>query len=305
MAAKLNTVGAVTLKTLRKEGGAESADLAASVALKKTVGDTAVTLRLTEATLANVKSLNGAVLMLSKALGSGVTGTAKYDLAAKSVVASLSQLRKLGGGRLLETGAVWNSRAKQWVLEAAGKPHPAHKLSATYNPHTGTLWGAYQTDVRGFTLAPSYSFAKRAGALAVTRKLSGGQTVRATYAHPDRLCVLELANKPFKVGLKTRATRDGLGPFTLGISVERDIMLGGGARPPAAKGAKPGESATSGEAKGGQRGLGPAARDPTLDDKLAALDAAFEARFAAKGANSRRLANGVDVVSFKATPKKA
>ena len=71
-------------------------------------------------------------------------------------------------------------------------------LRSRYNAQTGALWGAYQADVRGFTLAPSYSFAKRAGALAVTRKLSGGQTVRATYALPDRLAVLELANKPFK-----------------------------------------------------------------------------------------------------------
>ncbi len=69
MAAKLNTVGAVTLKNVRKEGGAEAVDLAASVALKKTLGDTAVTLRLTEATLADMKSFNGAMLTLTKALG--------------------------------------------------------------------------------------------------------------------------------------------------------------------------------------------------------------------------------------------
>lgn len=69
MAAKLNTVGAITLKNLRKEGGADSVDVAASVAVKKAVGGTAVTLRLTEATLANVQSLNGALLTLSKALG--------------------------------------------------------------------------------------------------------------------------------------------------------------------------------------------------------------------------------------------
>ncbi len=69
MAAKLNTVGAVTLKNLRKEGGAEAVDLAASVALKKTLGDTAVTLRLTEATLADMRSFNGAMLTLTKALG--------------------------------------------------------------------------------------------------------------------------------------------------------------------------------------------------------------------------------------------
>ena len=71
-------------------------------------------------------------------------------------------------------------------------------LRCRYNPQTGALWGAYQADVGGVTLAPSYSFAKREGALAVTRKLSGGQTLRATYALPDRLAVLELANKPFK-----------------------------------------------------------------------------------------------------------
>ena len=69
MAAKLNTVGAITLKNLQKEGGAEAVDVAASVALKKAVGRTAVTLRLTEATLANVQSLNGALLTLSTALG--------------------------------------------------------------------------------------------------------------------------------------------------------------------------------------------------------------------------------------------
>ena len=71
-------------------------------------------------------------------------------------------------------------------------------LCCRYNPQTGALWGAYQADVAGVTLAPSYSFAKREGALAVTRKLAGGQTLRATYALPDRLAVLELANKPFK-----------------------------------------------------------------------------------------------------------
>ena len=69
MAAKLNTVGAITLKNLKKEGGADSVDVAASVAVKKVVGGTAVTLRLTEATLANVQSLNGALLTVSKALG--------------------------------------------------------------------------------------------------------------------------------------------------------------------------------------------------------------------------------------------
>ena len=39
--------------------------------------------------------------------------------------------------------------------------------------------------------------------------------------------------------------------------------------------------------------------------KLAELDAALDARFAAQGANPRRLANGVDVVSFRGAPKKA
>ena len=219
------------------------------------------------------------------AAGSGLTGTAKLDLASKSVVASLSQLQKLANGRALEAAAIWNSRSRQCVLEASAKPHAAHKLSATcapwgtlrawqhkklgdvrrmphfrlfvwvteafgvltrvhklwvgcrradgalaaatctmliftlqllgcrYNPQTGALWGAYQADMGGVTLAPSYSFAKRAGALAVTRKLAGGQTLRATYALPDRLAVLELANKPFKV----RAKPESLKPISISL----------------------------------------------------------------------------------------
>ena len=63
-----------------------------------------------------------------------MTGTAKFDLASKSVVASLSQLQKLAGGRVLEAAVVWNSRLRQCVLEASAKPHAAHKLSATCAP---------------------------------------------------------------------------------------------------------------------------------------------------------------------------
>lgn len=72
MAAKINTVGAITLKNLRREGGAESVDVAASMALKRTFGDTAVTLRLTEAAFTDLKSLNGALLTVSKAVGAMV-----------------------------------------------------------------------------------------------------------------------------------------------------------------------------------------------------------------------------------------
>ena len=72
MAAKINTVGAITLKNLRREGGAESVDVAASMALKRTFGDTALTLRLTEAAFTDLKSLNGALLTVSKAVGAVV-----------------------------------------------------------------------------------------------------------------------------------------------------------------------------------------------------------------------------------------
>lgn len=108
-----------------------------------------------------------------------------------------------------------------------------------------------------------------------------------------------------QVGLKTRATRDGLAPFTLGITIEREIALNssggahGSSTGAAAQGAKPGG------AGGARPWPGAAARDPTLGDKLAALDAAFETRFASKGANARRFANGIDVVSFRGKPKKA
>jgi len=64
-----------------------------------------------------------------------------------------------------------------------------------------------------------------------------------------------------------------------------------------------GEGAGGGAQRPGPR-LGAAACDPTLDDKLAALDAAIAARFEAKGANPRRLADGVDVVSFQGGGKK-
>ena len=105
------------------------------------------------------------------------------------------------------------------------------------------------------------------------------------------------------MGLKTRVTPDGLAPFTLGISVEREIALGSGGARPAGGAPAP---AKSGDAKSGApRRPGAAARDPTLDSKLAELDAALDARFATAGANPRRLANGVDVVSFRGAPKKA
>ena len=75
--------------------------------------------------------IGGALLRLS---GNGATATAKFDLASRSAVANLTQLRKFDGGRMLETGVLWNSRTKQWLLEAAGKPHPAHKLTVTCTP---------------------------------------------------------------------------------------------------------------------------------------------------------------------------
>ena len=122
-------------------------------------------------------------------------------------------------------------------------------------------------------------------------------------------CICRLwASCKIQVGLKTRVTPDGLAPFTLGISVEREIALGGGGARPAGGAPAPAKSgdAKSGDAKSGApRRPGAAARDPTLDSKLAELDAALDARFAAKGANPRRLANGVDVVSFRGAPKKA
>ena len=95
------------------------------------------------------------------------------------------------------------AQQQHWVLRlGSARYDTTHStivlLRCRYNPQTGALWGAYQADMGGVTLAPSYSFAKREGALAVTRKLAGGQTLRATYALPDRLAVLELANKPFK-----------------------------------------------------------------------------------------------------------
>ena len=62
------------------------------------------------------------------------------------------------------------------------------------------MWGALATEWRGLTVAPSYNLAKRAGAVAVSRKLAGGQTLRTSYAS-DSLAVLELANKPFKARL--------------------------------------------------------------------------------------------------------
>ncbi len=71
---------------------------------------------------------------LCLAAGSGFSATAKYDLASKGVLASLTQLRKLDGGRLLEASAVWSSCSRQWLLEAAGRPHGAHKMSATCAP---------------------------------------------------------------------------------------------------------------------------------------------------------------------------
>jgi len=71
---------------------------------------------------------------LIRAAGSGFSATAKYDLASKGVLASLTQLRKLDGGRLLEASAVWSSRTQQWLLEATGRPHAAHKVSATCAP---------------------------------------------------------------------------------------------------------------------------------------------------------------------------
>ncbi len=66
------------------------------------------------------------------------------------------------------------------------------------NPHTGAVWGSYSGELAGFTVTPSYNLAKRAGSLAVLRKLRGGQTLRGVYTPADRLAVLELANKPFK-----------------------------------------------------------------------------------------------------------
>ena len=105
------------------------------------------------------------------------------------------------------------------------------------------------------------------------------------------------------MGLKTRVTPDGLAPFTLGISVEREIALGGGGARRAGGAPTPAKPVHA--KSGAPRRPGAAARDPTLDSKLAELDAALDARFAAKCANPRRLANGVDVVSFRGVPKKA
>ncbi len=119
------------------------------------------------------------------------------------------------------------------------------------------------------------------------------------------------------MGVKARHTGSGWGPPTLGVSVERELALGGGGRSggggkgaagraPAGQAGAPGAgpAGKGGAARPGPR-LGAAARDPTLDDKLAALDAAIAARFEAKGANPRRLAEGVDVVSFQGGGKKS
>jgi len=193
------------------------------------------------------------------------------------------------------------------VLELANKPF---KARARCLP-----WAAGARDAARSALAARRSVCAGVSCLLRTSmrrrgKPPGGRAGGAPCPAPAR----DAAAGPRQVGVKSRHTGSGWGPPTLGISVEREVTLGGGRRSGSGGGGKgaaarapAGQAAAPGAGGGAQRPgprLGAAACDPTLDDKLAALDAAIAARFEAKGANPRRLADGVDVVSFQGGGKK-
>lgn len=67
---RVNTTGNVLLRDVGTNGPAQ-VDTTASVAAKRKFGDTTYSIRATESTIKNIRSLNGAVVQLSKPLGNG------------------------------------------------------------------------------------------------------------------------------------------------------------------------------------------------------------------------------------------
>lgn len=63
--------------------------------------------------------------------GNNVTSNLKWDLGGRNVIVGLLKVLKFSQGRFLELGAQYSDKTQLLTLEAAGKPHKDHKLSAS------------------------------------------------------------------------------------------------------------------------------------------------------------------------------
>ena len=63
--------------------------------------------------------------------GNNVTSNLKWDLGGRNVIVGLLKVLKFSQGGFLELGAQYSDKTQLLTLEAAGKPHKDHKLSAS------------------------------------------------------------------------------------------------------------------------------------------------------------------------------
>ncbi|KAK4795848.1 hypothetical protein SAY86_028174 [Trapa natans] len=151
------------------------------------VGDFKLRASVTDATLVNGPSLNGLTLSVEKP-GSFIID---YDVPKKDFRFQFMNTVRVAEKPLSLT-YIHNKGDNRTILEGTLTFDPCNKFSANYAVGPGNCKLKYSY-VHGMlnTFEPSYDFSKNSWDLAVSRKVYGGDVLKATYQTSSRLLGLE------------------------------------------------------------------------------------------------------------------
>lgn len=195
---------------------AESQKAGGTVTLRH-ARDNGLTLKLalSDATLKDVQSMDGAV------------ASAEYDLNAETKLKGAYDL----GARSLSYGMEWNGAVDgrdatlkaNYTGKVSGEASVAVNSSGKATLHfedfavTSAKYSLTQGD---FTYEPSYNFVKQAPALSVSTS-RGKDTFKASYCLKSETAGLEWNRKPYKVSLSSSVNASGVGKPSICASYEQ------------------------------------------------------------------------------------
>ncbi|KAK9804029.1 hypothetical protein WJX73_004226 [Symbiochloris irregularis] len=267
MPAKLTSSGTVVIKDVGKNSLQDSLGVSVKLTAKQTTKGITYLFTATDSTIKNLRAVLGPQLSLAKPLRTDfcvLEGALGYDVSKQALTTALTANRKTNG-KEMELKAAWAELTGHWTLAALLKPHKAHKLTATVNPHTGASTASYAWDWRTWTFTPT---------VALNTKVQGSRIARPSIA---LTLEREYVGLNFSQGSSDASSKPGTKVTTFTDS-------------------RTGQEVAVKEKPAVPAGQLPAGVDDDVKDRLKKLDAAYEAEFAKLG---KRHPNGVESLSYK------